>query len=210
MSQQALTYALTLPVDDMGPRFVLVVLSNHVSNETGKTIIGQERLCDELKCSPRSLQRYLAVLEKAGHIRRSQRQKRSGTFGTNEVELVGYLDWLRGIEGGSAPPPTVRQSGVRSERQSGGRTVRHLLADGRPPPVGGRYRKPVSSNQVFSASARDGSKKAVATSRLGPQPLASVLPEISPPDTLPRSSAVACGMAELAASLRAKGAARDS
>lgn len=78
--------------------------------------------------------------------------------------------------------------------------------------------EPSGTIKKKDARARDGSKMAVASARhparpvnprRGPERLGASLPPIPPPRPPSRSPAVACGMAELAASLRAKGAARD-
>ena len=112
MSMQAMTYAMTLPVDASGPRLLLFCIAHHVSNETGCTIVGQKRLSDEARVSVRSIRRYLAELEEAGIVKCTPRRRDNGSQTTDTVELVGFTEWLNVIENGGVIPPRKRAKPV--------------------------------------------------------------------------------------------------
>lgn len=112
MSMQALTYAMTLPVDASGPRLLLFCIAHHVSNETGATFVGQKRLADEARVSVRSVRRYIADLEAEGIVKCTPRRRDNGSQTTDIVELVGFLDWLNVIENGGVIPSRKRAKAV--------------------------------------------------------------------------------------------------
>ncbi len=129
MSMQAMTYAMTLPVDASGPRLLLFCIAHHVSNETGLTIVGQKRLSDEARVSVRSIRRYLAELEEAGIVKCTPRRRDNGSQTTDEVELLGFLEWLNVIENGGVIPSRKRGKPVDEPAAN--------LAGGQPDLAGG-------------------------------------------------------------------------
>lgn len=129
MSMQAMTFAMTLPVDASGQRLLLFCIAHHVSNETGSTIVGQKRLSDEARVSVRSVRRYLAELEDAGIVKCTPRRRDNGSQTTDQVELVGFLEWLNVIENGGVIPSRKRAKPVDEPADN--------LAGGNPDLAGG-------------------------------------------------------------------------
>lgn len=115
MSMQAINYALTLPVDESGPRLTLLIIAHHVNYRTGDMFVGQDELAAEVRRDERTVRRYLTHLEEAGFIRRMQQRSSDGKRMTDRIELVDYLEWQTVIEkGGVIKDPNTR--GKRVEK----------------------------------------------------------------------------------------------
>jgi hypothetical protein len=130
MSLQAMTFAMTRDLDEVGPRLVLLILAHHINNETHRTFVGQKLICKEARVSERSLRRYLETLEGAGYIKRHERRREDGSRATDEIELLGFEAWLKAIEQGGVvtvekPVETQPANLAASDPATG-----HLLAGG--------------------------------------------------------------------------------
>lgn len=109
MSMQAINYAMTLPVDETGPRFLLFLIAHHINWKTGTMYVSQEELAAEARISSRTCRRWLIALEKAEFIRRTERRDERGFRINDEIELLGYLEWQAIIyNGGELPDPNTR------------------------------------------------------------------------------------------------------
>lgn len=109
MSMQAINYALTLPVDESGPRLTLLIIAHHINYRTGDMFVGQDELAAEVRRDERTVRRYLTHLEEAGFIRRMQQRSSDGKRMTDRIELVDYLEWQTVIEkGGVIKDPNTR------------------------------------------------------------------------------------------------------
>lgn len=180
MSMQAINYALTLPIDDPGPRLTLIMIAFHVNYRSGDMFVGQDDLASEVRVTPRSIRRYLETLEEAGFIKREERRV-DGRQGTDRITLIGYLEWQHVIEHGgtiqnplsrgkpvhnledklSASPPPGGQPGSSSRTENG------LQAD-----TAVRSKEP--TNQKLTTSARKGACEAGASplrAQVGAKPL---------------------------------------
>lgn len=116
MSMQAINYAMTLPVDEPGPRLLLFVIAHHVNWKTGKMYVGQKELSDEVRSSVRSVRRWLIYLEETGFITRTKcRDEETGRQDFDEIELLGYLEWQDVLyNGGTLPHPSTRGKPVQN------------------------------------------------------------------------------------------------
>lgn len=111
---QAINFALTLPVEESGPRLLLLIIAHHVNYRTGDMFVGQGELAEEVKRDERTVRRYLSYLEESGFITRQQQRLQSGQRGTDRIVLIGYLEWQDIIEkGGVMPDPKTRGKPVQ-------------------------------------------------------------------------------------------------
>ena len=109
MSMQAINYALTLPVDEPGPRLLLILIAHHVNWKTGDMFVSQDELAEESRMSVRSIRNHLGVLEGMGVIIRHQQRDESGRRGVDRIELIGYLNWQHVLyHGGTIEAPATR------------------------------------------------------------------------------------------------------
>lgn len=109
MSMQAINYALTLPVDEPGPRLLLILIAHHVNWKTGDMFVSQDELAEESRMSVRSIRNHLGVLEGMGLIIRHQQRDESGRRGVDRIELIGYLNWQHVLyHGGTIEAPATR------------------------------------------------------------------------------------------------------
>lgn len=109
MSMQAINYALTLPVDEPGPRLLLILISHHVNWKTGSMFVSQEELADEARMSSRSIRNHLRYLEECGIIERTVQRDESGRRSVDCIKLVGYLEWQDVLyNGGTIQSPSER------------------------------------------------------------------------------------------------------
>lgn len=110
MSMQAINYALTMPVDDPGPRLLLILIAHHINWKTGDMFVSQDELAKEARMSSRSIRNHLVVLEDAGLIVRTQQRDESGRRGVDRIEMPGYLEWQDVLyNGGTIPSPESRR-----------------------------------------------------------------------------------------------------
>lgn len=110
MSMQAINYALTMPVDEPGPRLLLILIAHHINWKTGDMFVSQDELAKEARMSSRSIRNHLGVLEDAGLIVRTQQRDESGRRGVDRIEMLGYLEWQDVIyNGGNIPSPENRR-----------------------------------------------------------------------------------------------------
>lgn len=87
-------------------QLVLQAIARHSDWETGECWPGDEALAKMAKCSPRTIQTYLARLEKDGLITRVDRRSESGTKLKRLITLVGYVEWISAIrDGGNVSKP---------------------------------------------------------------------------------------------------------
>lgn len=114
MSMQAINFALTLPIEESGPRLLLLIIAHHVNYRTGDMFVGQGELAEEVKRDERTIRRYLTYLEDGGFIDRKEQRTHSGQRGPDRIELIGYLAWQDVIEnGGVIPDPKTRGKPVQ-------------------------------------------------------------------------------------------------
>lgn len=121
MSMQAINFALTLPVDEPGPRLTLICIAFHVGYRSGDMFVGQEELAREVRVSSRAIRNYLITLEDAGLITREERRV-EGKRTSDRIALVGYLEWQHVLEhGGTISNPATRGKTVKKlpEKSSG-------------------------------------------------------------------------------------------
>jgi hypothetical protein len=113
---QAINYAMTLPVDEPGPRLLLIVVAHHVNWQTGTMYVSQDVLAKEVRASKRSVQRWLLQLEEGDYISRSKQRGADGHQGVDAIELLGYLEWQNVINnGGTLPNPETRGKPIKSQ-----------------------------------------------------------------------------------------------
>ena len=145
MSMQAINFAMTLPVDDPGPRLLLVVIAHHVNWKTGTMHVSQDELAKEVRASKRSVQRWLSQLEDGEYITRSKQRGTDGHQGVDVIELLGYLEWQDVIQnGGTIPDPETRGKPIKSQGDK--------LATGQNP---GRQTEPArATNEVVQGDTR--------------------------------------------------------
>lgn len=143
MSMQAINYAMTLPVDEPGPRLLLFVIAHHVHWKTGTMHVGQSELAEEVRSSERSVRRWLVYLEQAGFITRKECRDEKGHRLFDEIELLGYLEWQDVLyNGGTLPHPSTRGKPVEqpADNLAGGeeayRTNEDALPDKSGQPTG--------------------------------------------------------------------------
>lgn len=119
MSMQAINYALTLPVDEPGPRLLMILIAHHVNWKTGDMFVSQDELADEAKMSSRTVRSHLCYLEDRGLIIRHQQRATDGRRGVDRIEFVGYLNWQHVLyHGGTIPPPSSRGKPVQTEAET--------------------------------------------------------------------------------------------
>lgn len=181
MSMQAINYAMTLPVEEPGPRLLLILIAHHVNWKTGTMFVSQTELAAEAKASERSVRRWCGVLEEAGFITKTERR----AFGTgrrdvDEIELVGYLDWQEVIEkGGTIPDPSTRGKVLKtppdnlagSEEPTGQICAANRTKTASQPDNGVRYKKTTLTNNNH-LSARECASHGART------PALNVVPQI--------------------------------
>lgn len=115
MSMQAINFAMTLPVDDPGPRLLLFIIAHHINWKTGTMHVGQKELADEARVSERSVRRFVVALEEAGFIARRKIRDDKGHQGVDEITLIGYLEWQDVLyNGGTIPAPASRGKPVQT------------------------------------------------------------------------------------------------
>ena len=143
MSMQAINFAMTLPVDEPGPRLLLFVVAHHVNWKTGKMYVGQAELAEEVRSSVRSVRRWLIYLEQTGFITRAKCRDETGRQDYDEIELIGYLDWQDVLyNGGTIQNPATRGKAVEkpADNLAGGdetsRTNEGVQADKSGDPAG--------------------------------------------------------------------------
>lgn len=122
MSMQAINFALTLPVDEPGPRLLLLLIAHHINWKTGEMFVGQEELAAEARMTARSVRNHLTALEEAGLIIRSPQRDVNGRRGIDRISLVGYLEWQDVIyNGGTIQCPASRRRTTKepAEKSSG-------------------------------------------------------------------------------------------
>lgn len=116
---QAINFALTLPVDEPGPRLLLILISHHINWKTGEMYVSQEDLAIEARMSSRSVRTHLATLEEAGLIVRMQTRNENGRRGVDRIILVGYLEWQDALyNGGTIPSPESRRKAPKSQPEN--------------------------------------------------------------------------------------------
>lgn len=116
MSMQAINYAMTLPVEETGPRFLLFLIAHHINWKTGTMYVSQEELAGEARVSSRTARRWLIALEKGEFIRRTERRDERGFRINDEIELLGYLEWQDIIyNGGELPDPSTRGKRISAQ-----------------------------------------------------------------------------------------------
>lgn len=99
MSAQAYTYATTKDTGNTSLQFTLYVIANNCNNATGRTFASIKSLMRETKTkSDRTMRNYVKRLIDAGFLARHKRKRDNGGNTSDDLELVGYLDWLAGIE----------------------------------------------------------------------------------------------------------------
>lgn len=109
MSMQAINFALTLPIDESGPRLTLIIIAHHINYRTGDMFVGQDELAKEVRRDERTIRRYLDYLEERGFIARQQNRSSNGKRTTDRIELCGYVEWQNVLEnGGTIPAPSTR------------------------------------------------------------------------------------------------------
>lgn len=119
MSMQAINFALTLPVDEPGPRLLLILISHHVNWRTGDMFVTQEELAKEARMSSRTVRTHLASLEADGLIIREQQRGDGGRREADKITLVGYLEWQDVIyNGGTIQNPETRGKRARKPAET--------------------------------------------------------------------------------------------
>lgn len=109
MSMQAINFALTLPIEESGPRLLLLIIAHHVNYRSGDMFVGQDELAKEVKRDERTVRRYLGYLEEGGFISRRVQRSTDGKRCTDLIELIGYLEWQDVLEkGGIIQDPKTR------------------------------------------------------------------------------------------------------
>lgn len=94
MSQKAYTYATTKDTGNPARQLLLYVIAEHVNVETGATYCSIKTLMAETKIrSDRTLRNHLRILERDGFIARAKRYRTNGSQTTDNLQLVGFLEW---------------------------------------------------------------------------------------------------------------------
>lgn len=122
MSMQAINFALTLPVDEPGPRLLLLLIAHHINWKTGDMYVSQEELAQEARMSSRSIRNHLGTLQDSGLIVRTPTRGDDGRRSVDRISLVGYLEWQDVLyNGGTIPSPEGRRKAANkpAENSSG-------------------------------------------------------------------------------------------
>ena len=119
MSMQAINYAMTLPVDEPGPRLLLILIAHHINWKSGDMFVGQEELAQEARMTSRTVRNHLVILEERGFIERAPQRDDSGRRGMDRISLVGYLEWQDVLyNGGTIRPPSQLGKPVETQPET--------------------------------------------------------------------------------------------
>ena len=121
----AYTFATTKDTGNIALQMALYVIAMHINVETGKTYAGIKTLMAEAKVkSDRTMRNYIARLEEMGLVRRERRTRQNGSNTTNNIELVGFLEWFGKLRNETPVNPAAAPTTPKTERQECGRMDR--------------------------------------------------------------------------------------
>lgn len=93
VSIEALTYAKSVRVYKPA-RAVWLVIAENTFNDSCVCRVGQQVLADESDTPERTLRTHLARLQRDGHIRRTPKYGVGGGRRHDDIEIVGFREWL--------------------------------------------------------------------------------------------------------------------
>lgn len=108
MSVEALAFAkLTDLGDAEGPsaRLLFYVIAENTYNDSGMCRIGKAELAYQMRASANTVRRQCAALEKAGRIKVTAKGGVGGGRQPDEIELLGFKDWLARQRNPPSQPP---------------------------------------------------------------------------------------------------------
>ncbi len=89
MSVQAISWALSYPVESSTEKAVLLVLANYADGD-GECFPGQESIAQQAACSDRTVRRVLEAFEAKGVIARQERRRRDGSRTSDAIVLLAF------------------------------------------------------------------------------------------------------------------------
>lgn len=135
MSIEAITFVKTLRVANPRARLLLGSIAENTFNDSGLCRVTQEVLCYDTTMPERTVRYHLRKLEQDGLIVVTRRRGKLGQHQNNDLEIVGFKDWLGAIRGRVSPP--ARLAGGCGNHDA---TTGNVLADGHRQPVAGPYK----------------------------------------------------------------------
>ena len=110
MSVQAISWALSYPVESSTEKAVLLVLANYADGD-GECFPGQESIAQQAACSDRTVRRVLEAFEAKGLIARQERRRRDGSRTSDAIVLLAFQQAANLSGSGAATGQRVQPTG---------------------------------------------------------------------------------------------------